>query len=90
MVIPYEIHSTFVILFVKIPALGIIDGIHIISKEGPNATFTLLNDGKVTIEKLTPGTEYYFFVFTFSRHMLSSVRHLPAIKTCKLFEFRDG
>ncbi|XP_013931748.1 PREDICTED: phosphatidylinositol phosphatase PTPRQ [Thamnophis sirtalis] len=82
MVIPYEIHSTFLILFVKVPALGIIDGIHIISKEGTNATFTLLNDGKVTIEKLTPGTEYYFFVFTFSRHMLSSVHHLPAVKTC--------
>ncbi|XP_058047639.1 phosphatidylinositol phosphatase PTPRQ [Ahaetulla prasina] len=82
MVIPYEIHSTFLILFVKIPAVGIIDGIHIISKEGPNATFTLLNDGKVTIEKLTPGTEYDFFIFTYSRHMLSSVRHLPAIKTC--------
>ncbi|XP_034258810.1 phosphatidylinositol phosphatase PTPRQ [Pantherophis guttatus] len=82
MVIPYEIHSTFVILFVKIPAMGIIDGIHIISKEGPNATFTLLNDGKITIEKLTPGTEYDFFVFTSSRHMLSSVHQLPAIKTC--------
>ncbi|KAG8137923.1 hypothetical protein E2320_003863, partial [Naja naja] len=90
MVIPYEIHSTFMILFVKIPAVGIMDGIHIISKKGPNATFTLLNDGKVTIEKLTPGTEYDFFVFTSSRHMLSSVHNLPAIKTCKLFEFRDG
>lgn len=90
MVIPFEIHSTFMILYVKIPAVGIIDGIHIISKEGPNVTFTLLNDGKVTIENLTPGTEYDFFVFTTSRHMLGSVHHLPAIKTCKLFKFRYG
>ncbi|KAM6436186.1 phosphatidylinositol phosphatase PTPRQ isoform 2-T2 [Liasis olivaceus] len=81
-VIPYEIHSTFVILFVKIPVVGIIDGIHIMSKGGPNATFTLLNDGKVTIEKLIPGREYDFFVFTTSRYILSSVYHLPAIKTC--------
>ncbi|KAK9399734.1 PTPRQ: Phosphotidylinositol phosphatase PTPRQ, partial [Crotalus adamanteus] len=47
MVIPYEIHSTFMILFVKIPAVGIIDGIHIISNEGL-ATPLNIYEGRVT------------------------------------------
>ncbi|KAF7248535.1 Tenascin-N [Varanus komodoensis] len=80
--IPYEVHSNFVVLFVQIPAVGLIDGVHVMSKGGPNATLTLLTDGKVTIENLIPGTEYDFFVSTTSRNISSSAYHLPAIRTC--------
>ncbi|XP_028601411.2 phosphatidylinositol phosphatase PTPRQ isoform X2 [Podarcis muralis] len=81
-VIPYEVQSHSVVLFVQMPAVGVIDGLHVMSKRGPNATTTLSTDGKVTIENLIPGTEYDFFVSTTSGSMLSSVYHLPAIRTC--------
>lgn len=85
-VIPYEVQSNSVVLFVQMPAVGVFDGLRIMSKRGPNATTTLSTDGKVTIENLIPGTEYDFFVSTTSGSMLSSVYHLPAIRTCKLFK----
>ncbi|XP_053260704.1 phosphatidylinositol phosphatase PTPRQ isoform X2 [Podarcis raffonei] len=81
-VIPYEVQSHSVVLFVQMPAVGVFDGLHVMSKRGPNATTTLSTDGKVTIENLIPGTEYDFFVSTTSGSMLSSVYHLPAIRTC--------
>lgn len=81
---PYEVHSNYVVLFVQMPATGVFDGIYITSQGGPNATLTLLMDGKVTVKNLIPGTEYDFFVSTTSRHMLSSIYHLPAVRTCEL------
>ncbi|XP_062990783.1 phosphatidylinositol phosphatase PTPRQ [Elgaria multicarinata webbii] len=81
-VIPYEVHSNSVVLFVQMPTVGLTDGIHVMKKGGPNTTSTLLTDGKVTIENLTPGTEYDFYISTTSGSMLSSLYHLPAIRTC--------
>nr|XP_056702969.1 phosphatidylinositol phosphatase PTPRQ [Euleptes europaea] len=80
--IPYEVHSNSVILFVQMPTTGVFDGIYIRSKRGPNATLTLLMDGKVTMENLIPGTEYDFFVSTTSGNILSSEHHVPAVRTC--------
>ncbi|XP_078233068.1 phosphatidylinositol phosphatase PTPRQ isoform X1 [Pogona vitticeps] len=81
-VIPYEVHTTFVILFVQMPAVGITDGIRVMSKGDFDASFPLLIDGKVAVEDLIPGTEYDFFISTTSGYMLSSAYHLPAIRTC--------
>nr|XP_020660413.1 phosphatidylinositol phosphatase PTPRQ [Pogona vitticeps] len=81
-VIPYEVHTTFVILFVQMPAVGITDGIRVMSKGDFDASFPLLIDGKVVVEDLIPGTEYDFFISTTSGYMLSSDYHLPAIRTC--------
>ncbi|KYO47826.1 phosphatidylinositol phosphatase PTPRQ isoform D [Alligator mississippiensis] len=81
-VVPYEVHSYSVILFIKMPDVGIFDGIYVTSKGGPNATFALKNDDTITIENLIPGTEYDFYVFTISGNMLSSVNHVSAVRTC--------
>lgn len=83
-VIPYEVHTNVVILFVQMPAVGITDGLRVMSKGDLDASFTLLPDGKVSVENLIPGTEYDFFVSSTSGYMLSSPYHLPAIRTCKL------
>ncbi|XP_066489466.1 phosphatidylinositol phosphatase PTPRQ [Tiliqua scincoides] len=81
-VIPYEVHSNYVVLFVEMPATGVSDGVYVTSQGGPNASLTLQMDGKITIKNLIPGTEYDFFVYTTSGHMLSSVYNLPAVRTC--------
>ncbi|XP_062838740.1 phosphatidylinositol phosphatase PTPRQ isoform X3 [Anolis carolinensis] len=81
-VIPYEIHNNSVVLFVQMPTVGIADGIHVLSKGGPNTSLTLSTDRKITVENLIPGTEYDFFVSTTSGYMLSSAYHLPAVRTC--------
>ncbi|XP_021240934.1 phosphatidylinositol phosphatase PTPRQ isoform X5 [Numida meleagris] len=81
-VIPYVLYSNAVALFVRVPDIGVFDGIYVTTKGGPNATFSLRSDGKITVENLTPGTEYDFFVFTKSRKMLSSSYHVTGVKTC--------
>ncbi|OWK63035.1 Phosphatidylinositol phosphatase PTPRQ [Lonchura striata] len=64
------------------PDMGVFDGIYITSKEGPNATFIIKSDGKITIENLTAGREYDFCVSTKSGKMLSSSYHINGVKTC--------
>ncbi|KAM9072641.1 phosphatidylinositol phosphatase PTPRQ isoform 4-T5 [Megaptera novaeangliae] len=81
-VIPYESHSTSVILFVQMPDIGVFDGIHIASDRGPNVTKFLKQDNKITVDNLTPGTEYNFFVSTISGTILSNMYYVPAVKTC--------
>ncbi|XP_068417376.1 phosphatidylinositol phosphatase PTPRQ isoform X6 [Eschrichtius robustus] len=81
-VIPYESHSTSVILFVQMPDIGVFDGIHIASDRGPNVTKFLKQDNKITVDNLTPGTEYNFFVSTISGTKLSNMYYVPAVKTC--------
>ncbi|XP_030070443.1 phosphatidylinositol phosphatase PTPRQ isoform X2 [Microcaecilia unicolor] len=81
-VIPYELRSNSAVLFVQMPDAGVFDGIFINSSEGLHVTLLLKNDGKVTIENLTPGTEYHFGVYTKSRDMFSSKYQMPAVKTC--------
>ncbi|XP_017659740.1 PREDICTED: receptor-type tyrosine-protein phosphatase beta-like [Lepidothrix coronata] len=81
-VVPYGLYSNAVVLFVRMPDIGVFDGIYVTSKEGPNATFTLKSDGKITIENLTAGTEYDFCVSTKSGQMLSSCYHIYGVKTC--------
>ncbi|XP_075788523.1 phosphatidylinositol phosphatase PTPRQ isoform X2 [Pelodiscus sinensis] len=81
-IVPYDISSNSVVLFVQMPDIGVFDGIYVTSKGGPNVTLTLKNDNKVTIGNLTPGTEYDFNVSTVSGNMLSSVYHVPGVKTC--------
>lgn len=84
-VIPHESHSTSVILYVQMPDIGVFDGIHIASDRGPNVTRFLKQDNKITIDNLTPGTEYNFFVSTISGTKLSNMYYVPAVKTCKYF-----
>lgn len=84
-VIPYEIHSTSVILFVQMPDTGVFDGIHIVIEGGPNVTKPLKHDNKITVGNLTPGTEYNFFVSIVSGTKLSNMYYVPAVKTCKYF-----
>ncbi|XP_058424708.1 fibronectin-like [Diceros bicornis minor] len=81
-VIPYESHSTSVILFVQIPDIGVFDGIHIVIEGGPNVTLPLQHDNKITVDNLTPGTEYNFFVSIISGTKLSNMYYVPAVKTC--------
>lgn len=73
------------VLFVQMPTAGVFDGLYIRSDRGPNATFALLMDGKVTMKNLIPGTQYDFFISTTSGNMLSSVYHVPSVRTCKSF-----
>nr|XP_013802478.1 PREDICTED: uncharacterized protein LOC106488169 [Apteryx mantelli mantelli] len=54
-VVPYELYSHAVVLFVRMPDIGVFDGIYVTSKGGPNTTFILKSDAKITIENLTPG-----------------------------------
>ncbi|XP_023794835.1 fibronectin-like [Cyanistes caeruleus] len=81
-VVPYVLYSNAVVLFVRVPDIGVFDGIYVTSKEGPNATFILKSDGKITIENLTAGREYDFCVSTKSGKMLSSFYHIAGVKTC--------
>ncbi|XP_072628997.1 phosphatidylinositol phosphatase PTPRQ isoform X3 [Canis lupus baileyi] len=81
-VIPYESHSTSVILFVQMPDIGVFDGIHIAIEGGPNVTKLLKHDNKITVGNLTPGTEYNFFVSITSGTKLSNMYYVPAVKTC--------
>ncbi|XP_040400705.1 tenascin-R-like [Cygnus olor] len=81
-VVPYVLHSNAVVLFVRMPDIGVFDGIYVTTNGGPNATFILKRDGKITIENLTPGTEYDFCVSTKSGKMLSSFYHVTGVKTC--------
>ncbi|XP_075352394.1 phosphatidylinositol phosphatase PTPRQ [Mycteria americana] len=81
-VVPYVLYSNAVVLFVRMPDIGVFDGIYVTSKGGPNATFILKSDGKITIENLTAGTEYDFCVSTKSGKMLSSFYHVSGVKTC--------
>ncbi|KAM9028993.1 phosphatidylinositol phosphatase PTPRQ isoform 2-T2 [Ara ararauna] len=81
-VVPYMLYSNAVVLFVRMPDTGVFDGIYVTSKGGPNATFFLKSDDKITIENLTSGTEYDFCVSTKSGKMLSSFYHVSGVKTC--------
>ncbi|XP_067415989.1 phosphatidylinositol phosphatase PTPRQ isoform X3 [Emydura macquarii macquarii] len=81
-IVPYDISSNSVALFVQMPDVGVFDGIYVTSKGGPNATMALKNDNKVTIENLIPGTQYNFYVSTVSGNILSSIYHVPGVKTC--------
>ncbi|XP_045375380.2 phosphatidylinositol phosphatase PTPRQ isoform X4 [Camelus bactrianus] len=81
-VIPYESHSTSIILFVQMPDVGVFDGICITIEGGPNVTRLLKHDSKITVDNLTPGTEYNFFVSTISGTKLSNMYHVPTVKTC--------
>uniref|UniRef100_A0A8C2SRE2 Phosphatidylinositol phosphatase PTPRQ n=1 Tax=Coturnix japonica TaxID=93934 RepID=A0A8C2SRE2_COTJA len=81
-VVPYMLYSNSVVLFIRTPDTGVFDGIYVTTNGGPNTTFSLKSDGKITVENLTPGTEYSFSVFTKSREMLSSSYHVTGVKTC--------
>ncbi|XP_076189725.1 phosphatidylinositol phosphatase PTPRQ isoform X2 [Aptenodytes patagonicus] len=81
-VVPYVLYSNAVVLFVRMPDIGVFDGIYVTSKGGPNVTFVLKSDGKITLENLTAGTEYDFCVSTKSGKMLSSFYHVSGVKTC--------
>ncbi|XP_068855760.1 phosphatidylinositol phosphatase PTPRQ isoform X3 [Aphelocoma coerulescens] len=81
-VVPYVLYSNAVVLFVRMPDIGVFDGIYVTSKEGPNATFSLKSDGKITIENLTAGREYDFCVSTKSGNILSSFYRINGVKTC--------
>ncbi|XP_066849641.1 phosphatidylinositol phosphatase PTPRQ isoform X3 [Anser cygnoides] len=81
-VVPYVLYTNAVVLFVRMPDIGVFDGIYVTTNGGPNATFILKRDGKITIENLTPGTEYDFCVSTKSGKMLSSFYHVTGVKTC--------
>ncbi|XP_074996716.1 tenascin-like [Calonectris borealis] len=63
-VVPCVLYSNAVVLFVRMPDIGVFDGIYVTSKGGPNVTFILKSDGKITIGNLTAGTEYDFCVST--------------------------
>lgn len=81
------LYSNAVVLFVRMPDNGVFDGVYVRSKGGPNATFILKSDGKITIENLTSGAEYDFRVSTKSGKMLSSFYHVSGVKTCEYLKF---
>ncbi|XP_071622442.1 phosphatidylinositol phosphatase PTPRQ [Heliangelus exortis] len=81
-VVPYVLYSNAVVLFIRMPDIGVFDGIYVTSKGGPNVTSHLKSDGKITIENLTAGTEYDFCVSTKSGKMLSTFYHVSGVKTC--------
>lgn len=85
-VVPYMLYSNAAVLFIRMPDTGVFDGIYVTTNGGPNATFSLKSDGKLTVENLTPGTEYDFCVFTKSREMLSSSYRVTGVKTCEYFD----
>ncbi|KAK2102316.1 hypothetical protein P7K49_019983, partial [Saguinus oedipus] len=62
--------------------VGVFDGIHIVIEGGPNVTMPLHHDNKVTVDNLTPGTEYNFFVSIINGTKLSDMHYVPAVETC--------
>ncbi|XP_069083629.1 phosphatidylinositol phosphatase PTPRQ [Pleurodeles waltl] len=91
-VVPYELHSEYVVLFVQMPDVGLFDGILVGRTGMPSTAFALKSDGKITIEDLVPGTEYEFYIWTTSRTMHSSAYHVTEVKTCLAspVNVRDG
>ncbi|KAM4676019.1 phosphatidylinositol phosphatase PTPRQ [Discoglossus pictus] len=83
-VVPFELQTNAVILFVRLPDVGLFDGILVTNKNksNRNISFPMATDGKVTISKLIPGTEYEFHVYTMSKDMQSSPYDISAVKTC--------
>ncbi|XP_053319639.1 phosphatidylinositol phosphatase PTPRQ [Spea bombifrons] len=84
LVIPFELNTHTVVLFVQMPDLGVYDGVKIICRSDVNRSmsFPLKADGKYTIDKLIPGTDYEFSIHTQSKNMLSIPYELSAVKTC--------
>ncbi|MGH0140233.1 UNVERIFIED_CONTAM: hypothetical protein FKN15_070894 [Acipenser sinensis] len=81
-VVPYELNTHSVVLYVQNPLAGIYDGINVTYKEGSQRTPVSVGGDTITIENLTPGTAYDFFVYTTSLNMASAAYQVPAVKTC--------
>ncbi|KAK1169211.1 hypothetical protein AOXY_G10174 [Acipenser oxyrinchus oxyrinchus] len=81
-VVPYELNTHSVVLYVQKPHAGIYDGINVTYKEGNQRTPVSVGGDTITIENLTPGTAYDFFVYTTSVNMASAAYQVPAVKTC--------
>ncbi|XP_041112261.1 phosphatidylinositol phosphatase PTPRQ-like [Polyodon spathula] len=81
-VVPYELKTHSVVLYVQKPHAGIYDGINVTYKEGSQRTPVSVGGDTITIENLTPGTAYDFFVYTTSVNMASAAYQVPAVKTC--------
>lgn len=82
-VVPYELNTHSLVLYVQKPRAGIYDGINVTYKEGSQRTPVSVGGDTITIENLTPGTAYDFFVYTTSVNMASAAYQVPAVKTCK-------
>ncbi|RXM99072.1 Phosphatidylinositol phosphatase PTPRQ [Acipenser ruthenus] len=80
-VVPYELNTHSVVLYVQKPHAGIYDGINVTYKEGSQRTPVSVGGDTITIENLTPGTAYDFFVYTTSVNMASAAYQVPAVKT---------
>ncbi|XP_051786833.1 phosphatidylinositol phosphatase PTPRQ [Erpetoichthys calabaricus] len=81
-VVPYELNSHSVVLYVQRPAEGIFDGIKVAYHGGRNWKLISKGDSKITIDQLSPGMEYNFTVYTTSLNMTSSAYQVPPVKTC--------
>ncbi|MGH0181026.1 UNVERIFIED_CONTAM: hypothetical protein FKN15_020270 [Acipenser sinensis] len=80
-VVPYELNTHSLVLYVQKPRAGIYDGINVTYKEGSQRTPVSVGGDTITIENLTPGTAYDFFVYTTSVNMASAAYQVPAVKT---------
>ncbi|XP_015208369.2 phosphatidylinositol phosphatase PTPRQ isoform X2 [Lepisosteus oculatus] len=81
-VVPYEQNTHSVVLYIQMPHAGIFDGVNITYKGGSQRKILPDSNDKITIEHLTPGTNYDFSVYTTSGNMASAVYHVPDVKTC--------
>ncbi|XP_066579876.1 phosphatidylinositol phosphatase PTPRQ isoform X2 [Amia ocellicauda] len=81
-VVPYELNTHSVVLYVQKPHAGVFDGISVTYRGGSNRKSLLKGEDKITIENLTPGTEYEFSVYATSGSMASTAYQVPTVKTC--------
>ncbi|MBN3301575.1 PTPRQ phosphatase, partial [Amia calva] len=81
-VVPYELNTHSVVLYVQKPHAGVFDGISVTYRGGSNRKSLLKGEDKITIENLTPGTEYEFSVYATSGSMASAAYQVPTVKTC--------
>ncbi|XP_073786318.1 phosphatidylinositol phosphatase PTPRQ isoform X2 [Danio rerio] len=80
--VPYAVGTHSVELFVQMPADSFYDGITITYQNNQSWSRACKDGTKLTVEKLSPGTQYDFDVFVTSRDARSEGFALPAVRTC--------
>ncbi|XP_061085824.1 phosphatidylinositol phosphatase PTPRQ [Conger conger] len=80
-VLPYELGSHQVALFVQRPAVGELDGFTVLWKGGRHFHPLSEGEGRVTIPGLSPGTVYRFSVYSSSYGVDSTAYSVSAVHT---------
>ncbi|XP_069760121.1 phosphatidylinositol phosphatase PTPRQ [Narcine bancroftii] len=81
-VFPIDVQASSTVLYIRMPTNGLFDGVIITYGDEIKRISTSEKHVNTTIEKLTPGEEYKFEVYSNSGSMKSKAYRVPAVKTC--------